>query len=176
MGELIDDLLQLSRVSRAELTRTITKLSQIAGTVSEQLKRGEPDRPGEFVIHQVPSAHADARLMRAVLENLLGNAWKFTADAAQPRIEFGAEEREGDTVYFVRDNGVGFDMTYADRLFAPFQRLHTDAEFPGTGIGLATVRRIIDRHGGRVWAEGAVGRGATVFFTVPALRAGERSQ
>jgi light-regulated signal transduction histidine kinase (bacteriophytochrome) len=108
--------------------------------------------------------------MRVVLENLLGNAWKFTGAAAQPRVELGSDRRTAEIAYFVRDNGAGFDMAYASRLFAPFQRLHTEAEFPGTGIGLATVARIIDRHGGRVWAEGKVGAGAAVFFTVPPLR------
>ena len=113
------------------------------------------------------AANADPRLTKVVLENLLGNAWKFTANAARPTVQFGAESRGEGPVYFVRDNGAGFDMAYATKLFRPFQRLHGEAEFPGTGIGLATVRRIIDRHGGRVWAESAVGLGATVYFTIP---------
>jgi light-regulated signal transduction histidine kinase (bacteriophytochrome) len=111
--------------------------------------------------------------MRAALENLLGNAWKFTSKVQSAVVEFGAEDRDGVTVYFVRDNGSGFDMKYADKLFSPFQRLHSEAEFPGTGIGLATVHRIVDRHGGRVWASGAVGEGATVSFTISSSRTGD---
>jgi signal transduction histidine kinase len=118
------------------------------------------------------AVEADGGLLRIVLDNLLGNAWKFTSKTAEPRIAFGAERRDGSEVFFVRDNGAGFDMAYADKLFAPFRRLHGEAEFQGTGIGLATVRRIVERHGGRVWAEGAPGRGASVFFTLPSAEAG----
>jgi len=117
------------------------------------------------------TAHADRGMMRILLENLLGNAWKFTARTAQARIEIGADTSGAETVFLVKDNGAGFDMAHAGALFQPFQRLHTEADFPGTGIGLATVRRIVDRHGGRIWAEGTVDRGATVFFTVPISRA-----
>jgi light-regulated signal transduction histidine kinase (bacteriophytochrome) len=120
-------------------------------------------------------ALADRRLIRVVFENLLGNAWKFTAKAAAPRVEFGRDEREGRAVYFVRDNGAGFDMAFATNLFAPFQRLHSEADFPGTGIGLATVSRIVDRHGGRVWAEGIVGQGATIYFTLSPPSGGDRT-
>jgi light-regulated signal transduction histidine kinase (bacteriophytochrome) len=109
---------------------------------------------------------ADPGLMHVLFENLLGNAWKFTAKVAAAIIAFGAEDRDEGTVYFARDNGAGFDMSLAKKLFTPFQRLHTEAEFPGTGVGLATVYRVVDRHGGRIWAEGAVGRGATIFFTL----------
>ena len=119
-------------------------------------------------------AEADSGLLRAVFENLLGNAWKFTGKTTDPRIEFGVTERPEGTAFFVRDNGAGFDMAYVGKLFNPFQRLHTEAEFSGTGIGLATVRRIIERHGGRVWAEGEVGKGATVFFTLPPIETGGR--
>ena len=110
---------------------------------------------------------ADSRLMHVVLDNLLGNAWKFTTKVAAAHIEFGSQEGAGATVYFVRDNGAGFDMSFAEKLFAPFQRLHSERDFPGTGVGLATVHRVLDRHGGRVWAEAAVDHGATVFFTLP---------
>src|SRR5262249_52666173 len=116
-------------------------------------------------------ASADHRLMQVVLENLLGNAWKFTVNGGVAAVEFGVTETDGSATFFIRDNGAGFDMAHATRLFAPFQRLHSDAEFPGTGIGLATVQRILERHGGRVWAESAVGQGATFFWTLPAPRA-----
>jgi light-regulated signal transduction histidine kinase (bacteriophytochrome) len=167
MGELIDDLLLLSRVSSAGLHREPADLSAIARAVSSELQQREPERRIELSIQNDVITEADGRLVRVLLENLMGNAWKFTARVDAARIEFGADVRETGTVYFVRDNGAGFDMAFADKLFAPFQRLHSEAEFPGTGIGLATVHRVVDRHDGRVWAEGAVGRGATVFFTLP---------
>ncbi len=165
MSELIDDLLSLSRVSRAELLRVRVDLASVARAVAGQLPAGV-----EFEATGDMTAHADPRLMRVVFENLLGNAWKFTSKTAAPRVEVGAT-REGDAVvYFVRDNGAGFDETYAAKLFSPFQRLHHEREFPGTGIGLATVQRIVDRHGGRVWARGEVGKGATIFFTIGRAR------
>ncbi|NUO54732.1 MAG: response regulator [Polyangiaceae bacterium] len=166
MGELIDDLLDLSRVSSIELHRKTIDLSKIAEDVAAELKRKEPSREVAFDIASGLDAHADGRLMRIVFENLFGNAWKFTMKIPAARIELGADRSGEGRVYFVRDNGAGFDMAYAKRLFSPFQRLHRDADFPGTGIGLATVSRIVDRHGGRVWAEGVVNRGATVFFTL----------
>jgi light-regulated signal transduction histidine kinase (bacteriophytochrome) len=172
MAELIDDLLELSRVSRTELTRDRAKISDIAKDVADELRRKEPERDVTFAIREGLVVDADTRLLRIVLDNLIGNAWKFTSKTLQARIEFDVEVRNGESTYFVRDNGAGFNMTYAAKLFGPFQRLHVDTDFPGTGIGLATVRRIVDRHGGRVWAEGAVGQGATVFFTVPAARSG----
>ncbi|HLG56359.1 MAG TPA: response regulator [Vicinamibacterales bacterium] len=174
MGEIIDDLLELSRVGTAELHRNRVSLSDIARAVVADSRRREPDRRIEFEIEDGLVAEADGRLMKVVLENLIGNSWKFTGQQAQARIEVGREIRHQDPVYFVRDNGAGFDMTYSDRLFRPFQRLHGAGEFPGTGIGLATVHRIIDRHGGRVWAEGKVGSGATVYFTLPTARSGAR--
>jgi signal transduction histidine kinase len=119
-------------------------------------------------IGETPAARADGRLVRAVLENLLGNAWKFTSKVGRARIAFGSRTQGGEAVYFVKDNGAGFPMEYAGKLFQPFQRLHGEAEFEGTGIGLATVHRIVDRHGGRVWAESAPDQGATFFFTLPA--------
>jgi DNA-binding response OmpR family regulator len=168
MSELIDALLQLSRVGRGGIHRDRCDLSQIAMVVVDDLTRRDPDRNVAVAIQPRLIVNADARLMRALLDNLLGNAWKFTARASESRIEVGSHERGDVTVFFVKDNGVGFDMAYAENLFAPFQRLHASTEFPGTGIGLATVHRIIERHGGRVWAEGAVDRGATILFTLPA--------
>lgn len=167
MSDLIDALLELSRLGRAELTRDRAGISDIARSVADELQRREPERTVTFAIHDGLVVDADSRLLRVVFDNLIGNAWKFTSKTAQARIEFGAEVRGNDTIYFVRDNGAGFNMTSAAKLFGPFQRLHKETDFPGTGIGLATVRRIVERHGGRVWAEGAVGQGATVFFTIP---------
>ena len=167
MGELIDDLLELSRVGRAELRRAEANLSAIARLVAAELRKRDPDAQIEIEIQDGLVAHADRRLMHIVFENLLGNSWKFTANTGQPRIEVGSSRNDDGTVYFVRDNGAGFDMTYAEKLFRPFQRLHSTADYPGTGIGLATVHRIVDRHGGRVSAEGMVGRGATFYFTLP---------
>jgi light-regulated signal transduction histidine kinase (bacteriophytochrome) len=167
MGELIDDLLLLSRVGRADLLRDRVDLSNVARVAAEGLKRQDPSRQVEIRIEDHLSVEADSGLMRVLLENLLGNAWKFTAKALEARIQVGAEQQDGRTVFFVRDNGAGFDMSHAKRLFSPFQRLHTESEFPGTGIGLATVYRVIDRHGGRVWADAAVDHGATFYFTIP---------
>ncbi len=166
MGQLIDDLLKLSRLTRGEMRRETVDLSDMAQTIASELQKTQPERQVECLITPGLSANADARLLRVVLENLLGNAWKFTSKHTQARIEFGATEAEGEAAYFVRDNGAGFDMAYADKLFGAFQRLHRTTEFPGTGIGLATVQRIIHRHGGRVWAEGTVEQGATFYFTL----------
>lgn len=166
MGELIDDLLELSRVGRAALNRTPVDLSSLARSVAADLGRKEPDRRVEFAIDDAPAAEGDVRLLQIVLENLLGNAWKFTSKVAAPRIEFRALRAGRETHYFVRDNGAGFDAQYAGKLFQPFQRLHAESDFAGTGIGLATVHRIIDRHGGRVWAESLADNGATFFFTL----------
>jgi signal transduction histidine kinase len=167
MAELIDDMLALSRVSRAELRRAPVDLTAEAALIAEELRRGEPERRVEIVVQDGLHADADVRLMKIVLENLLRNAWKFTRNATEARIELTRSDVEGAAVFQVRDNGAGFDMEYVDKLFRPFRRLHSEAEFPGTGIGLATVQRVIDRHGGRVWAEGAVGSGARFFFTLP---------
>ncbi len=166
MAQLIDDLLELSRVSRGELLRERVDLAAIARTVLAHRQREWPDRTVELIIHADVVAFGDARLLSIVLENLLGNAWKFTGNRAQGRIEFGQQVQEGKTVYFVQDNGAGFDMAYVAKLFGVFQRLHLASEFEGTGIGLAIVQRIIYRHGGTVWAEGDVGRGATFYFTL----------
>ena len=166
MAELIEDLLNLSRVSTTGMHREKVDLSALARSISEQLHRREPSRKVEFVIHDCTPAEGDSRLLNIVLENLLRNAWKYTSKHDHARIEFGCEERRGRTTFFVKDDGAGFDSSHVDRLFKPFQRLHATSEFPGTGIGLATVQRIIARHGGEVWAEGVVDKGATFYFTL----------
>jgi PAS domain S-box-containing protein len=166
LGRLIDALLKLSRMTRREIRRERVDLSLMAENIAQVLRISQPDRQAEFVIADGLSVDGDAWLLRIALENLLGNAWKFTGKSLPARIEFGAVEHEGTLAYFVRDNGAGFDMTYADKLFGAFQRLHTIEEFPGTGIGLATVQRIVHRHGGQAWAEGRVGQGATFYFTL----------
>jgi PAS domain S-box-containing protein len=168
MGALIDALLGLARLTRAEPRREKVDLSRLAHRVMEQLRGTEPGRAVDFVASDGLVAHADPQLLRALLENLLGNAWKFTSKTSRARIELGCEEGSGTTAYYVRDNGAGFDMNYAGRLFAPFQRLHSSQDFEGSGIGLATVQRIVRRHGGRVWAEGAENRGAIFRFTLSA--------
>jgi len=167
MERLVDALLSLSRITRAELHRQPVNLSEIAQSVVAGLRKDRPDRLVEFDIASGVEVQGDPVLLRVVLENLLDNAFKFTANRPDARVEFGASQGQGQPVYFVRDNGAGFDMKYADKLFGPFQRLHRDDEFSGTGIGLATVQRIISRHGGRVWAEGEVGQGAAFYFTLP---------
>ncbi len=166
MGQLIDDLLKLSRVTRAELRREAVDLSVLARDVAAELQRRHPQREMTLRVAEGLAAQGDPRLLRIVLENLLDNAWKFTRDRAPAVVEVGRAEHAGQPAFFVRDNGVGFDMAYAHTLFSPFQRLHGAAEFEGTGIGLATVQRIVRRHGGRVWAEAGVGRGATFYFTL----------
>jgi light-regulated signal transduction histidine kinase (bacteriophytochrome) len=174
MSDIIDDLLLLSRVSLAEIKREAVDLSQIARSIAEDLERRDPSRRVEFRIRPSVVVDADGRLMRVLLTNLVENAWKFTSKTEGATIELGAEDQGDERVVFVRDNGAGFDMTYASKLFHPFQRLHGDAEFPGTGIGLATVRRILERHGGRVWAESGIGRGTTLYFALrPARLDGE---
>jgi two-component system NtrC family sensor kinase len=172
MAELIDSLLQLSKVGRAELRRRRVDLSALARTVATELQRVNPDRRVQVLIPDGVVADADDRLLQVVLENLLGNAWKFTTAVAEAVIEFGGLQQSGVPTYFVRDNGAGFDMAHAGKLFSPFQRLHSEARFPGTGIGLATVHRIVDRHGGRIWAESAVERGATFLWTLPTPKTG----
>jgi signal transduction histidine kinase len=166
MGQLIDDMLKLSRVTRGEMRVEPVNLSALAQEIAGELVHHEPGRRAACTIAPEIVASGDARLLRIMLENLLGNAWKFTAKQPEAQIEFGRTQQDGKAVYFVRDNGAGFDMTYASRLFGAFQRLHTSEEFPGTGIGLATVQRIVHRHGGRIWAESEVGAGATFFFTL----------
>jgi len=167
MGELIDSLLELSRMSRVAIQRSPVDLGALVAAVGEELRTRDPERTVELVIAPGLEASADPRLARAVLDNLIGNAWKFTAATPAARISIGATEVSGERAFFVRDNGAGFDMAHAAKLFAPFQRLH-GSEFAGTGIGLATVRRIIERHAGRIWAESSPGAGATFYFTLPA--------
>jgi signal transduction histidine kinase len=166
MGIMIDDLLDLSKVTRAEMRREIVDLSALAKTISAELQQAEPDREVTFLIAEGLVANGDAKLLHLVLENLLGNAWKFTRKHPQATIEFAVVQDDGQPTYVVRDNGAGFDMTYADKLFGPFQRLHRQEDFEGTGVGLATVQRIISRHGGEVWGEGEVDKGATFYFTL----------
>lgn len=166
MAQLVDDLLKLSRLSRAEMSFQVVDLATIAAGVAEQLRAQEPGR--DIVINITPKAtvYGDEHLLSVVMENLLGNAWKFSSRHAKARVEFGFLERDTERIYFVRDDGAGFDMERVEKLFIPFQRLHSTSDFPGTGIGLALVRRIILRHGGRVWAEGAPEKGATIYFTL----------
>ncbi|HET7152177.1 MAG TPA: ATP-binding protein [Candidatus Kapabacteria bacterium] len=165
MAQLIEDLLSLSRISRFELNIQPVDISAMSRRIAGELQETEPERVVAWSIADDIIVEGDERLLAIVLQNLLGNAWKFTSKTAEPRIEFGATLQKGEMVYFVRDNGTGFDMAYADKLFAPFQRLHNGAEFPGTGIGLVTVRRIIQRHGGEVWVYAEVDKGATFYFT-----------
>jgi signal transduction histidine kinase len=173
MATLIDDLLDLSRVSRGPLRREPVDLGLLATSIIEELRRSQPDREVEFVSEGGVMASADANLVAVALENLIGNAWKFTSKRPHAKIEFGSIDRQGEEpTYFVRDDGAGFDEAYAGKLFGAFQRLHAAEEFEGTGIGLATVQRIIHRHGGRVWAEGEVGGGATFYFTLGGHRRG----
>jgi PAS domain S-box-containing protein len=166
MEELIDDLLNLSRATRGEMKREVVDMTALARGIAEELRRAQPQRNVDCVIHDGLIAHADKGLMSIALEHLLDNAWKFTSKCPEARIECGAMEIDGKRTYFIRDDGAGFDSAYAHRLFEAFQRLHAATDFPGTGIGLATVQHIVRRHGGRIWAEGAVDRGATFFFTL----------
>jgi hypothetical protein len=166
MAQLIDDILKLSRVTRSEMNIEKVNLTQIAWSIINELQKSQPERLINIKIAEGLEDTADPRLMRVALENLLSNAWKFTGKQSEAVIELGSRKEGEKKVYFIRDNGAGFDMAYADKLFAPFQRLHTIEEYPGTGIGLATVRRIINRHGGSVWAEGQVDKGATFYFSL----------
>lgn len=166
MSELIRDLLEMSRVTRTEMQRRQFNLSDVAREVITALKEANPERKLDFHAPASLAAFGDARLLRIVLENLLGNAFKFTAKKQVARIELGSMYANGVFTYFVRDNGAGFDMAYASKLFGPFQRLHRFEDFPGTGVGLATVQRIIRRHGGEIWVEAGVEKGATFFFTL----------
>ena len=166
MGRLIDDLLALAHVTKVEIEYGPVDLSKLAKETIDRLKKADPNRNCEIVIAENLAENGDPRLLGIVLDNLLGNAWKFTSKRPDPHIEFGHAVEAGKPFYFVRDNGAGFDMTYLDKLFQPFQRLHAPTEFEGTGIGLATVQRIIHRHRGHIWAVGEVGKGATFYFSL----------
>jgi signal transduction histidine kinase len=169
MSGLIDELLKLSRISRAELHRRPVNLSTWAEEIARDLRTAQPERKANFTIQPGLIAQGSPELLRALLQNLLNNAWKFTRNRDPAQIEFGTQNANGQAIYFVRDNGAGFDMAYVDKLFGAFQRLHSVEEYEGTGIGLATVQRIVHRHGGRVWAEGKLDQGATFYFTLPAI-------
>ena len=168
MGLLIDDLLELSRLTRGSINVEHTNLSELAHGIVKELKRQQPERQVEFSIMPDIMANCDTALMKVVLENLLENAWKFTHKQESASIQFGVTE--GSTpAYFVRDDGIGFDTAYCEKLFGAFQRLHSNDEFPGSGIGLATVQRIVTRHGGRIWADGEVDKGAVFYFVVKSV-------
>ena len=166
MGRLIDDMLKLSRITRAEFKRRNVNISNMIRAIAEEHHKSNPERLVDIAVQEGIMVQGDPNLMQIAMENLMGNAWKFTGKEAHPKIEFGTTVRDGETACFIRDNGAGFDMAYAGKLFGAFQRLHTTDEFPGTGIGLATVQRIIHRHGGKVWAEGEKGKGAVFYFTL----------
>ncbi len=170
MGELVDDLLKLSHVARTEMKFETVNLGAMAEEIHANLQHSEPERTVTLATGTNIIAHGDCRLLEIALENLLANAWKFTLNTPLPHIEFGEIRQAGETVYFIRDNGVGFNMDYVNKLFKPFERLHTNSAFAGTGIGLSIVSRIIARHGGRVWAEGEEGKGAAFYFTLPAKK------
>ncbi|MGH8176054.1 MAG: sensor histidine kinase [Steroidobacter sp.] len=166
MSSLIEDLLGLSRIGRGELVVRPVSLTRICMDAAAALRERHPEHRVELDVAPDVNVNGDARLLRIAMDNLLGNAWKYTASTPQPRVAMGVQPGEHGPVYFVRDNGVGFDMAYAGKLFAPFQRLHSDAQFAGSGIGLVTVQRILARHGGRIWAEAAPEKGATFYFTL----------
>lgn len=175
LGQLIDDLLKLSRLTRSDIEYAPVDLSALAAEVVDELREADPDREVTVTIQPNVIVQGDARLLRVVLDNLFSNAWKFTGRTPQPRIEFGTLDYDDESVYYVRDNGAGFDMAYIEKLFRAFQRLHKTSEFEGTGIGLATVQRIIHRHGGRIWAQAEVGEGATFYFTLGTDRRGQHA-
>ena len=169
MGLLIDDLLNLSRVGRTELSPEPVDLNALAQDIMADLKEREPDRNVEFEVNVDSKVVGDSHLLRVAFENLLGNAWKYTSNRQSTKITFASQYEKGEKVYFIRDNGAGFDMAYYEKLFKPFQRLHAASEYEGTGIGLAIVARIIQHHGGRIRAESRVDQGATFYFTLPGL-------
>jgi PAS domain S-box-containing protein len=166
MKNLIDALLRLSRLTRGELNLSKVYLSTLGKTLANEITKTRPERRVEFVIAEDISAMGDHNMLRVLIDNLIGNAWKFTEKRSDARIEFGATRVDGKDVYFVKDNGAGFDMKFSEKMFMPFQRLHSESEFPGLGIGLSIVQRIVQRHGGRIWAEGEVGKGAAFYFTL----------
>jgi light-regulated signal transduction histidine kinase (bacteriophytochrome) len=166
MSALIEDLLSLSRISRSELTPRPIDFSQLVTEVAATIRERYPTHPVDLQVQPGMTVHGDPRLLKIAMENLLDNAWKYTGHTTQPKVSVGREDNDEGRPYFVRDNGVGFDMAYAGKLFGPFQRLHSDAQYPGTGIGLVTVQRILARHGGRIWVDADLNRGATFYFTI----------
>ncbi|HTQ08487.1 MAG TPA: ATP-binding protein, partial [Fimbriimonadaceae bacterium] len=166
MSELIDALLTLSRLNRVEMKREKVNLSEIAETALAEMALAEPARANRYSVRKGLTAAGDARLLQIALTNLLSNAWKFSGKSEEPFVEFGVTKLEGRPCFYVRDNGIGFDMAYYSKLFKPFERLHSDSDYFGTGIGLATVARVIDRHGGTIWAQSEEGKGATFYFTL----------
>jgi light-regulated signal transduction histidine kinase (bacteriophytochrome) len=166
MADLIDDLLSLARLSRQQMQWEVCDLSEIANGIVQSLAQANPERRVSVTIQPDKSVTADPGLMRSLLDNLLGNAWKYTSKVSSASIEFQVHQREAATIYCIKDNGAGFDMQYAHKLFEPFQRLHHAKEFEGTGIGLATVRKIVQRHNGSVWIEGALNKGVSAYFTI----------
>jgi light-regulated signal transduction histidine kinase (bacteriophytochrome) len=170
MAQLIDDILKLSRITMADMNTGLVNLSNLAESIAADIKATQPERHVEFVIQPEMTALGDIKLLDVALRNLMENSWKYTNKSSLARIELGVNSRDGKQVYFLADNGVGFDLKYADRLFQPFRRLHSDEEFPGTGIGLATVQRVIHRHGGRIWADSEIGKGATFYFTLDKVK------
>jgi signal transduction histidine kinase len=167
MNQMIEALLEMSRLARQPLAEAPVNLSSLVDEISASLRESDSKRDVHFLIQPGLQVRGDERLLRVVLENLVGNAWKFTRNRQDAHIEFGVTDRNGERTFFVRDDGAGFDMAGVNRLFNAFQRLHTSTEFEGAGVGLATVRRIIERHCGRVWAESQPGKGATFYFTLP---------
>ena len=166
MAELIDDLLNLARVTRSPLQPKLTNLSAMVETIANEIKEENPTRNVSLSIMPDLMVNGDPHLLHIALENLMSNAWKFTSKKEHALIEFGQQNKTSERTFYIRDNGTGFDMAYVNKLFGVFQRLHSVSEFPGTGVGLATVHRIISIHGGRIWAEGEEGKGATFFFTL----------
>lgn len=166
MSALIDGLLNLSRITRSEMRWEPVNLSEMALAVAAEIRGTEPERNAEFVIASDLQAKGDPQLIQLVLQNLFNNSWKFTSRREHARIELGRTKANGGSAFFVADNGAGFDPAYADRLFGAFQRLHAESEFPGTGVGLATVQRIVQRHGGQIWANSKIDHGATFYFTL----------
>ena len=167
MGELISDLLTFSRLGRKEMRKTKINMEKLVPAIFEELRSTAPQGKFKTMINALPSAFGDESLIREVLTNFISNAIKFSRNEKRPVIEVGGKSENSENIYYVKDNGAGFDMKYSDKLFGVFQRLHSQQEFKGTGVGLAIVRRIIERHGGRVEAEGKVGKGATFYFTLP---------
>jgi PAS domain S-box-containing protein len=166
MSQLTEDVLKLSRITRAEMHKEKVNLSEMTASIADELKTLQPERQAEFTIASDLIMNGDKSLLQILLRNLLENSWKFSAKCPNTRIEVGANRQDGKTVYFIKDNGVGFDMKYYDKLFQPFQRLHTSKDYPGTGIGLATAARVIHRHSGKIWAESEIGKGTTLYFTL----------